>query len=197
VGVLPLVVLSGAHARTQGATGPASTAHGGGPGRATAHHRSRPGPAQPVAVVPVVALVPVTGSVAVPSTATSDATTTTVAAPALVTSTPVARPAASSTTTQAPHPASPPPAPPPTPAPSNSRTGEASWYDAPSGTCASPDLAFGTVVSVTDMASGASVRCTVDDRMAQGSGRVIDLSEATFSQLADPSQGVIEVRLTW
>jgi rare lipoprotein A (peptidoglycan hydrolase) len=37
----------------------------------------------------------------------------------------------------------------------------------------------------------------MDDRQSPSTGRVIDLSEATFAQLADPSVGVIEVRLTW
>jgi len=53
------------------------------------------------------------------------------------------------------------------------------------------------VVTVTDLSTGGSVRCTVDDREANNPGRVIDLSEATFSQLADPSVGLIEVRLAW
>ncbi|HLI74659.1 MAG TPA: RlpA-like double-psi beta-barrel domain-containing protein [Acidimicrobiales bacterium] len=50
---------------------------------------------------------------------------------------------------------------------------------------------------MTDLSTGASTTCTVDDREAPNPGRVIDLSESTFSQLADPSVGVIEVRLTW
>jgi rare lipoprotein A (peptidoglycan hydrolase) len=58
-------------------------------------------------------------------------------------------------------------------------------------------LAFGAVVTVTDVSTGASVRCTVDDREAQNPGRVIDLSPATFSQLASLVVGVIEVRLSW
>jgi rare lipoprotein A (peptidoglycan hydrolase) len=53
------------------------------------------------------------------------------------------------------------------------------------------------VLTVTDLATGKSVTCTVDDRQADNPGRVVDLSEATFSQLADPSSGLIEVRLTW
>jgi rare lipoprotein A (peptidoglycan hydrolase) len=76
-------------------------------------------------------------------------------------------------------------------------TGLASWYGAPAGTCASPTLAFGTVVTVTDLGTGASVRCTVDDREAHNPGRVIDLAPVTFSQLASLAVGVIEVRLTW
>jgi rare lipoprotein A (peptidoglycan hydrolase) len=57
-------------------------------------------------------------------------------------------------------------------------------------------LAFGTVVTVTDLSTGAAVRCTVDDREAHTPGRVLDLAPSTFSQLASLSVGVIEVRLS-
>ncbi|MGH3182921.1 MAG: septal ring lytic transglycosylase RlpA family protein, partial [Streptosporangiaceae bacterium] len=98
----------------------------------------------------------------------------------------------------APKPVAAPPKPVPTTAPPQSTTtGEASWYGAPAGTCASPTLAFGTVVTVTDLSTGAAVRCTVDDREAHTPGRVLDLAPATFSQLASLSVGVIEVRLSW
>jgi hypothetical protein len=83
------------------------------------------------------------------------------------------------------------------PAPAHVSTGLASWYSARAGTCASPTLAFGTVVTVTDVSTGATVRCTVDDREAHNPGRVIDLAPTTFSQLARLVVGVIEVRLTW
>jgi rare lipoprotein A (peptidoglycan hydrolase) len=53
------------------------------------------------------------------------------------------------------------------------------------------------VVQVTDVSSGASVTCTVDDREAHNPGRVIDLSPATFSELAGLGVGLVEVRLTW
>ncbi len=82
-------------------------------------------------------------------------------------------------------------------APPSITAGIASWYGAPAGTCASPTLVFGTVVTVTDLATGVSLRCTVDDREAHNPGRVIDLAPATFSQLASPSVGLIEVRLSW
>jgi rare lipoprotein A (peptidoglycan hydrolase) len=87
------------------------------------------------------------------------------------------------------------PAPPPPPRPS--ATGEASWYGAPAGTCAHPWLALGTVVTVTDLATGRSTTCRVADRGPYAGGRIIDLSESTFSLLASPSWGVIEVRITW
>jgi rare lipoprotein A len=125
-------------------------------------------------------------------------TTTTTTAP------PVPAPAAKpvTTTTAPPPPAPKPVAAPPkpvvtSPPPQNTVTGQASWYGATAGTCASPTLAFGTVVAVTDVSTGSTVRCTVDDREAHTPGRVLDLAPGTFSQLASLSVGVIEVRLSW
>jgi rare lipoprotein A (peptidoglycan hydrolase) len=87
-------------------------------------------------------------------------------------------------------------APPPV-APRPSQTGPASWYGAPPGTCAHQTLPFGTLVTVTDLATGRSVTCRVEDRGPYQDGRIIDLSQATFAQLAPPGAGVIEVRITW
>ncbi len=75
--------------------------------------------------------------------------------------------------------------------------GKASWYSSRFGYCASPYLAFGTVLTVTDLATGVSIHCTVDDRQAVNPGRVVDLSYEGFAELATPSLGLIEVRLTW
>ena len=80
---------------------------------------------------------------------------------------------------------------------SNSETGSASWYDAPAGTCAHPSLPFGTVVTVENLANGATTTCRVEDRGPYQGGRIIDLSEATFSQIASTSDGVIQVRISW
>jgi rare lipoprotein A (peptidoglycan hydrolase) len=63
--------------------------------------------------------------------------------------------------------------------------------------CASPTLSFGTVLTVTNNATGASTRCTVDDREASNPGRVVDLSYSGFSQIANPSQGVVAVTVSW
>jgi rare lipoprotein A len=74
----------------------------------------------------------------------------------------------------------------------------ASWYpEAPDGYCASPTLSFGTIVTVTDLETGHSIRCRVDDRGPRYPGRVVDLSYDGFGDLADPAWGLIEVRLTW
>jgi rare lipoprotein A len=74
--------------------------------------------------------------------------------------------------------------------------GQVTFYAHPSGTCASPYLAFGTVVRVTNPANGASITCLVDDREAD-TARSIDLATATFAELAPLSQGVIDAQLSW
>jgi hypothetical protein len=101
----------------------------------------------------------------------------------------------------------PPPPPPPTTAapppalaaaPTQSQTGRASWYwEAPAGTCAHRTLPFGTVVLVTNLANGKQVTCKVSDRGPFVEGWIIDLSRPTFSALAPPSTGVIDVRIEW
>jgi Lytic transglycolase len=87
---------------------------------------------------------------------------------------------------------------PPAPVDDSSEDGVATWYsEAPPGGCASPSLAFGTEVQVTDSSAGTSTTCVVDDREAPNPGRVVDLSYSGFSQLADPSQGVATVTVSW
>jgi rare lipoprotein A (peptidoglycan hydrolase) len=124
---------------------------------------------------------------------TGTATTTTDAAPAVATSM-VHRLAVNmvrATTTTTTTTTQPPP-------PASEVMGVASWYyQARFGMCASPYLSFGTVVTVTDQFTGRSIRCTVDDRQARNPGRVVDLSYDGFAELARPSTGLVEVRLTW
>ncbi len=79
----------------------------------------------------------------------------------------------------------------------NEESGMASWYPAALGTCANLTLAFGTVVTITSVDSGASTTCVVDDRGPYPPGRVIDLAEDVFAKLARPGQGIIRVRLDW
>ena len=84
-----------------------------------------------------------------------------------------------------------------TTAPPNTETGGASWYDYRAGECAHKTIPKGTTVSITNLANGKQTTCVVTDRGPYGGGRIIDLDRGTFAQLADPSQGIIQVRITW
>ncbi len=108
------------------------------------------------------------------------------------------------------HPVLPPPPPPPSyhevaitvthPAPVvnySTRYGKASWYAAAFGTCANTWLPFGTVLHVTNLGNGATTTCRVEDRGPFVGGRVLDLSEGTFSQIASLGTGVINIRMQW
>lgn len=84
-----------------------------------------------------------------------------------------------------------------TTAASNTQTGGASWYDYRPGECAHQTIPKGTTVTVTNLANGATTTCVVTDRGPYSGGRIIDLDRGTFDQIADSSQGVIQVRITW
>ncbi|MCL1622747.1 septal ring lytic transglycosylase RlpA family protein [Moraxella sp. Tifton1] len=58
-------------------------------------------------------------------------------------------------------------------------------------TCASNNYALGTKVEVTNIKTGQSIICKVNDRIGK-SGR-IDLSKKAFSQLAPLRQGLAKV----
>jgi rare lipoprotein A (peptidoglycan hydrolase) len=80
----------------------------------------------------------------------------------------------------------------------NTMHGQATWYpEAAAGTCASHFLPRGTVVTVTNDATGASVTCLIDDYEVAGYPRVLDMSFSGFSQLEDPSRGVMDVTISW
>lgn len=92
--------------------------------------------------------------------------------------------------------ADPPPETPPA-EPVNAEEGGASWYRYIEGTCAHRTLPKGTVVTVTNLATGTSTVCTVADRGPYIDGRIIDLDATVFDDLAPLSSGVIDVRITW
>ncbi|MEW6188491.1 MAG: septal ring lytic transglycosylase RlpA family protein [Actinomycetota bacterium] len=88
--------------------------------------------------------------------------------------------------------------------------GYASWYGyelagrkTASGKLFNPDafttahrtLKFGTPVRVTCFETGKSVTVRINDRGPWVEGRIIDLSRAAFSQIANLSQGVIYVKV--
>ena len=95
------------------------------------------------------------------------------------------------------------PAGPPMPPPANkatrrrSETGVASWYQIYNGTCAHKTLPKGTLVRVVNVANKKELVCRVADRGPYLDGRIIDLDLEGFKQLADRSEGVIDVRINW
>ncbi len=62
-------------------------------------------------------------------------------------------------------------------------------------------MPIGTVVTVTNDDTGASVTCTVNDRgpygAANGAGRVIDMHPDQFEVIAELETGVIDVTISW
>lgn len=94
-------------------------------------------------------------------------------------------------------------APPPAAAPTakvygHTDSGIASWFNAPDNTCAHRTLPFGTTVKVVRPGNGAVAFCKVDDRgPTLETGRLIDLSMDTFSKLASPGTGLIDVTIEW
>jgi rare lipoprotein A len=80
--------------------------------------------------------------------------------------------------------------------------GKASWYDAKYHAnnpwiCAHRTLPMGTVLTVTATSTGRTITCEVGDRGPYAGGRILDLSKYAFSQLANPSAGVIYVKISW
>lgn len=62
--------------------------------------------------------------------------------------------------------------------------------------CAHRTIRKGTVVTVTDLTTGASTTCVVTDRGPYGDA-IIDLNDSAFAALGDPNPGRATVRLTW
>lgn len=127
-----------------------------------------------------------------PTTTEPPETTTTTAPPP---------PPETTTTSAPPPPPSPPPPPPAVRQSDGTQQGLASWYDLPgarAGVCAHRTLVKGTVVTVTNLDTGQSITCTVDDRGPYtDDGKILDLFRDDFARLAPLEQGVIPVRLDW
>jgi resuscitation-promoting factor RpfB len=81
--------------------------------------------------------------------------------------------------------------------PTHSQTGKATWYTQPGLMAAHRSLPFGTLVRVTNMANGRQVTVTIRDRGPYADGRIIDLSDAAFTQLSPQSRGVLNVKIEW
>jgi rare lipoprotein A len=74
------------------------------------------------------------------------------------------------------------------------RTASGEAFDPAEHTAAHETLPFGTQVRVTSTASGESVLVRINDRGPYYQGRCLDLSAAAFAMIADPADGVAEVR---
>ncbi|MGE0268179.1 MAG: septal ring lytic transglycosylase RlpA family protein [Candidatus Omnitrophota bacterium] len=72
-------------------------------------------------------------------------------------------------------------------------------FDDQAMTCAMWGVAFNQHIKVTNKANGKSVVVRVNDRGPHRrfvqQGRIIDLTEAAFSQIASPKKGLIEIHL--
>lgn len=62
-------------------------------------------------------------------------------------------------------------------------------------TAAHKTLPFGTKVEVRNIKNGKTVRVIINDRGPFIKGRVIDLTRAAFSQIADINKGIVKVEI--
>lgn len=68
-------------------------------------------------------------------------------------------------------------------------------FDARDLTAAHPTLAFGTVVHVTDLNTGRTVKVAINDRGPNVKDRIIDLSSSAARVLGMHKDGITQVRL--
>jgi uncharacterized protein YabE (DUF348 family) len=81
--------------------------------------------------------------------------------------------------------------------PPHTQSGVASWYHRTGMVAAHKTLPFGTQVKVTNTANGRSVVVVINDRGPYIAGRIIDLSDDAFAQLAALGVGTVNVRIAW
>jgi rare lipoprotein A len=74
------------------------------------------------------------------------------------------------------------------------RTASGERYASNALTAAHNSLPFGTLLQVTDLATGRTVRVRINDR-GPGHGRLIDLSEAAARQLGTHACGLAQVKI--
>ena len=72
-------------------------------------------------------------------------------------------------------------------------TASGETFDMYALTAAHKTLPFGTIVQVTNLSNGKIVEVKINDRGPFGAGRVIDLSETAFAELASLGTGIINV----
>lgn len=74
-------------------------------------------------------------------------------------------------------------------------TADGGTFDQHDFTAAHRTLAFGTVVRVTDLDNGRSVKVEINDRGPHVKGRIIDLSSAAARALGMAHDGIARVRV--
>jgi rare lipoprotein A len=62
-------------------------------------------------------------------------------------------------------------------------------------TAAHKKLPFGTMLLVTNLENGKSVKVKVNDRGPFIKGRIIDLSRAAFTKIGDTGKGILSVKI--
>lgn len=75
--------------------------------------------------------------------------------------------------------------------------GLASWYHFEGLGAAHRSLPFGTVVKVTNLANGRTINVVIRDRGPFVDGRVIDLSNTAFREIAPLGAGTARVKMEW
>ena len=85
----------------------------------------------------------------------------------------------------------------PRPKPVRYRIGLATWYSYFPGRCATSYLPMGTRIWVRNLATGRTITCVVTDRQGSTTGRVADLSETQFAELAPLARGIVRVKVWW
>ncbi len=73
------------------------------------------------------------------------------------------------------------------------RTASGEKFSKRKKTAAHRNLPFGTVVKVTNLENGKTVKVRINDRGPYKDGRVIDLSRKAFKNIADLDQGKVRV----
>lgn len=80
----------------------------------------------------------------------------------------------------------------------SNQSGVASWYAWIAGGCAHRTAPRGARITVTNVATGVSTSCVVDDYgPAEWTNRIIDLDETVFAKIAPTSMGVVMVHVSW
>ena len=76
------------------------------------------------------------------------------------------------------------------------RTASGELFDDTKMTCAAWNYKFGTRLKITDLKSGRSVVCRVNDRgPARRLHRAVDLSKSAFKEIANPKIGLARVEI--